>query len=298
MATPPPDGRGRRATADLTTNLEPGETVVFWTRGRSLAAAVIPFGLAFVAIAVLPPLLLLDQMVMAPETLNWHAIRIAALIDAGILLIAVAALLKAWRRQSLGPDDFMITNRRVLFADSYWVDEIALDEIDRVGWANRDGLRYPTIIGNGQTIWLSHLRERDAAIKALADATGTKAPPSLGLLAVVDPAHVGMATVFAFIVLTFKIVLVVTGAAEFAGLIRSFDGTLFFAAAAAVVLGLALGTGKAVGHMVLATLMRPFMTPEQMQAGLCAGQPETPHLRAALRWAGLLYGRPLPYLAH
>ncbi len=285
----------RCGTADLTTSLEPGEIVVFWTRGRSFAAAVIPYALFLVTLVVLPPLTLLDAMVIAPERFNWPAIRIFMLIDVGIIAVCVAALLIARRRQALNPDDFMITNRRVLFADNYWVDAIALDKIDRVVWATRDGIRFPVIIGDGQTIWLSHLRERDAAVKALADATGTPAPPLLGPLAVIDPAHVGMATVIAVIFATFKVVLALTGMAEFAALIRSSHGSLIYVAAAAVALGLVLGLGKSAGDVVLATVLRPFMTPEQLQAVLCAGRPDRKSLRMALRWASMLYRRPLTY---
>lgn len=52
-----------------------------------------------------------------------------------------------------------------------------------------------------------------------------------------------------------------------------------------------------VSGFLTATVMRPFVTPEQMQAGLCAGKPNRWHLRIALRWASLLYRRPLPYRA-
>ncbi len=282
-------------TADLTTSLEPGETVVFWTRGRSIAATMSPHVLYAVAFVVLPPLILLDAMVTEPERFNWPAIRIIALIDVGIIALCVAALLTALRRQALNPDDFMITNRRVLFADNYWVDAIARNKIDRVAWATRDGVRFPTIIGDGQTIWLSHLRERDAAVKAIADATGTPAPPLLGPLAVIDPGHVGMAAVTAVILLALKVVLALTGPAEFAALIRP-QVSVICALAVAVFLILALG--RVVGDSVLATLLRPFMAPDQLHAALCAGRPDSKPLRLALRWASLLYRRPLAHRAY
>ena len=297
MATPPPDGRGRRVTADLATSLEPGETVVFWTRGRSLAATAIPYVLFIVCLVVVPPLILLDAMAVMPDRIDWRVIRISALVDVGIIAVAVAALLMARQRQAVNPDDFMITSRRVLFADNYWVDSIELEKIDRVGWATRDGVRFPIIIGDGQTIWLSHLRERDAAVKAIADATGTPSPPLLGPLAVIDSTFVGMAAVMTVIVVAFKVVIALLGPAEFATLIRSSHGSVMYYAAAPVAVGMVLGLGRLIGDIVLATILRPFMTPERLQTALCAGRPDQKPLRMALRWAGLLYGRPLPYLA-
>lgn len=288
--------RQRRKTANLDDSLDPGETVVYRTRGRSVAPTAIFLGLTVIILIAIATAILIDAVVRTHGAIHWDAIWGLPMIIGGFATFGAIPLLIDWARQRRNPDDFMITDRRILFADNYWVDWIALSQVERVSWAERGRFRYPTIIADGQTIWLSHLRERDAAVRAIANATGTAAPPALGPMAVLDSASVGVIAALAVICPGVQILQGRYGLPAF-GASNTLDGALTFLLVLTVAVSVALWLGKSAGELATVTIMRPFLTADQMQAGLCAGRPDKRRLRVALIWASLLYGRSLPYTA-
>lgn len=284
-----------RRTANLERSLDPGERVVYRTRGRSVAPIAIFFGVSLLVLGALPSVMVLDAMVRAPDAIDWKAISLVPPCIGGLAAMAVIVLLIAAALQRRNPDDFMITDRRILFADNYWVDWIALSQVEQVSWAERSGFCYPAIIGDGQTIWLSHLRDRDAAVTAIADATGIAKPPVLGHLAVVNPTQIGYVVATGIVFASLYLLQGRFGLPSL-GMLNSLDGQVTFVIIVVLMLGLASWLGRAGGALATVTIMRPFATPEQMQARLRAGQKEKWQTRIALKWASMLYRQPMPYL--
>lgn len=284
--------------ADLDAALQPGETIVFRTRGRAYGGKAI----ALVALLVSVPLYSAGRFAIVPAPgLNIQDVYLTVgTVTAAVGIVTALILLHLVRRQRRAPDDVVITDRRLLFTRSEWshkIEAVALDRIDRVTWSrSHQGAPSLEVTVAGRVLDLPTLRQADALAKALTDATGASPLPSLGRMAVAEFLLPGAAVMWAVSYLTIWFGLATSGflpddnPASFAFRILDVVVTL-------VALGIAWLLARPVGGLLTATLMRPFATPEQMQAGLCAGQPDVLWLRIALRWAGYLYGRPLPYLA-
>lgn len=282
--------------ANLDAALQPGETIVFRTRGRAYGRTAT----AFAAFFFIVPVYSAGKYVIFPtpgiDVLDIVLIVGAVTLAFGALIALILALVM--RRQHRDPDDLIITDRRVLFTKSEWsrkIETAKLDRIDRIAWSRTwsGGLILEVSVG-GRVLDLPRLRGSDALAKALTDATGAPPLPALGRMTIAEFLLPSAVMVWAVSYPTLWLCL------ELAGFPPGEDPTsLGFRVVDSLVtlgaLGLAWLASATVGSILAATFMRPFVTPEQMQAGLCAGQRDAPWLRIALRWAGLLYGRTLPF---
>lgn len=279
-------------TADLDSLLEPRETVAYRTSGRSFVATF-----KVVALHALPLIMFTSVIMSTRLDVLWDS-RIfypSSLVGAVIIgiVIGTIVLLIAARGQRRDPDHAMITDRRFLFADSDWdskMESLALAEIERISWT-RPGvvIRLEVAAANG-TVLLTTMQEAEALAKALADATGLAAPPPLGRMVWADLTEFGEALVACTILIALRHAFIPDDLVDPGGLFDFDRLWVLFA-----VLAVAVAAGLAFGPVVGAALMRPFVTAEQMQAGLSVGRRPW-RIRVALAWAGLLYGRQLSYV--
>lgn len=283
---------------DLTAILESGETIVYRTRGRSYAGATVMCATLFSAITLF---WVLNDMMIGQGSMQWDEFRPFNLILGGCMAgVMLTVLMIARWGQRHHPDDLAITDRRILFANSDWdnkLESLALNEIDQVAWAMELSRRYLTVKGGGRTIKLPALRDGDAAAKAIADAAGLAAPPALGPVAVVDPADLGTVPVVFAAYLALNQVLVFSGLTADGGPL-SFEIWWISLATLLLIVALALLIGLSIGGLLTVTVMRAFVSPDRMQALLCAGKANRWRLRLILKWASLLYGRTLRYVAY
>lgn len=287
-------------TANLDRLLEPGETVAFRARGRSLVriwfsgCIVIVSGLAFAA--------LINARGFQAFADSTTLIIISGFAGALALLGGVVFAFE-WRRQRRNPDEVLITNRRVLFTDSDWdskVETMALSEVERISWSAAHGPGALDVIGAERTIRLPVMRQADALAGTLAAAADRPRPQPVGRMAVLDLSPFGLVVTFggAFFVLASTF--------ETLGLLPPADTSIWDWTWTAwtftiIAMGTALASMWFLGYLpsklLTATVMRPIVTAEQMEAGLCAGQDESWRIWAALKWASLLYGRRLSYVS-
>lgn len=283
-------------TANLDQALEPGETVIYRTRGRAYAGTVTYYGTLVLALALFA---YFYAALRTPGPVDWDnawfILSVGGGISIGVLVLVVGEI---WGQRRT-PDDLIITDRRLLFANSEWHDQLnslELDQIVRLAWVLDSNMRYLTVEAPDLVIRLTPLRDLESAAKAIADAAGVPPAPALGRITAVDLLNLGFlpAALAAFLglLLLFDILhLTAPGGSLGDGVWWLKLAILASAAAAALVLGVLIG-----GPLTL-TILRPFITAKRAQAVICAGKREKWLTRIALKWASLLYRRPLPYVA-
>ena len=229
---------------DLNAVIEPGETIIHRSSGRSIAGPCIAYGSILVTLSVL--LLLMG------------AGRITTLEKFGTLAGICVALLVflIWQRSK--PDQLIVTDRRVLFADGDWDNKsvaLPLDSLEGFTWSTHNWARELFVAGAGQTIRLSDLRDCDASVKAIANAADLQAPPALGPLTAVNLPDLGglVATCLIFPVLRFGLdPLIVTLLAE----LFATGGGWFDLAWTFTLLAIALLFGWLSGGLIIASGLR------------------------------------------
>lgn len=269
--------------ADLDAALLPGETIVYRSSGRSIAGPCIIYGTVLLSFSVL--LLLLGAGGFAGLD------KFGAVVGLGVALL----IFLLWQRRK--PDQLIVTDRRVLFADGDWDDKsaaLSLEEIEGFTWSTDRWGRELFVAGAGQTIRLSDFRDIDAATNAIANAADLQAPPPLGALTAVNLPELGglVATCLILPVLRLGLdTLIVMLPAEPFGI----GGVLFDLAIVLTLLAIAFPLGRLSGGLVIASALRAMLSAEQMQAALCCGKSDSLPLRIGLKWAGLLYGRRMTF---
>lgn len=281
--------------ADLDAALQPGETIVFRTRGRSNVG-----GIAYSAIFLvwLPLFIWLNVELGTPGQINrLDVVTVLYAVGGGALaLLAVTFIANWWLRRT--PDELAVTDRHLLFANGNLdnkLETMELCRIKRVAWTYIFGARSLTIEGSdGKTIRVDYLREIDAAARAIANAINVEAPAALGRLARIEPTQFGIVpTIFA----AYLCIMILLGAPDLSAPGGPLDfqsrwsKTAFMLSAWAV----AAPIGALVGGALALTVLRPFVPAGQLQAAICAGRKNRWDVRLALRWASLLYGRLLSY---
>lgn len=280
--------------ADLDTALQPGETIVYRTRGRIHTATALFFGTIMTAVMLfwsISTALRLSHF--GPAEI---AIRVTPILAVCIAVIVIGVLVGR-RGQRRAPDDLMITDRRFLFANSDWDDRsesMALKEIEQITWESERGIRRLTVRAAGRVIRLPQLRDGNAAAGSLAKATGLAAPPALGPISVIDPIPLVLvpAVLGTYLVLVDRLKLSDRMAGS-AWLDLENPWTLlpvlFLDTAILMLLGILVGTA------VTLAVIRAFKSFEDAEVLLCAGKPDSWHLRLLLGGASLFYGKRLSY---
>lgn len=281
-------------TANLDLALEPDETIAFRTRGRTITSAAIYYGTVFLAVVLF--VYLYRNLPGQVPIDGADPLLIFVVVSSAIAALALSVM-SMWG-QGRNPDDLIVTNGRLLFANADWdnkVESLGLDQIIGVKWAIERGLRHVIVQGREAEIRLTHLRDISAAAKAIAETAGVPSPPALGRVAIVDLAQLGMLPAMFAVGLGLLYVvdvmhLTAPGGALHFGVWWSRLVVFSSMGVFAYLLGMLIGIPLTV------TAMRPFMTAEQVQATVCAGKTEKWHTWFALRWASLLYRRPLSHL--
>lgn len=281
--------------SDLDAALEPGETILFRMRDRVYRWSWFPYGSAVAGLALF---LTVKNALMPPDGQDFSVVVSMVSVISGALValwaVVIAVLIVRQRRS---PDELIITDRRLLYSDGHRTQKsvsVALDTIERITWETDLYARRVAIVFGDQVLCLPKFAEEQELTAKLADAAGLDAVPDIGALAHVELRVFGyvLAGTIALLPLSLILVGIALPIAD-ERLNRTLTEIL-------LVLGwvaAGLTFGALVTNLLTVTLMRPFVTAEQMQTGLCAGQPDGLWLRMALGWAGYLYGRPLPYLA-
>lgn len=282
--------------ADLDAVLEPGETIAFRTSGRSYRRQWSQFGSAITGLALLLALMagFNPEYDLPPAEKFW----ILSAVFAAIACPWALALLLNARKQRWPPDEVVITERRLLYSKGHWTrkfDSIALEKIQGLKRTSDPDSSGITIDSEDQILRLPRFGSEPELATSLADAAGMKPLPEIGGLVDVDLRFLGYSIAASIGYLPALLLIAETGF-QFTDerVARLLTGTIPFICASFVAIAL----GTLIANLLTAMIMRPLVSPEQRQAGLCAGKPDRWDIRLALRWAGLLYGRPLPYLAN
>ena len=262
--------------------LEPGETVAYSTQGES-------FTEPFVALLGL----------MAGGSVLMALIQpggVWTIVCMFLLLVALVTFTSR-KEQAIYQAQILITDRRLLFhasGQSATVIDLPLSGVTGLSWSEsgRTGtLRIATETGMQN---LPAMREPDALALALARASGKLPLPRIGRMLNADLLVPGSYLVTAGAlymllrwILAERWIVTLIDINAWQGVaveIFAFGSSLI----AAIVL--AVPVGRFFGVLLTVTLMKPCITAEEMRIGLCARNPDRWHRRAALRWAGLLYG--------
>lgn len=280
--------------ADLDAALEPGETIVYRTRGRIHTATAFLFGTIMTAVVLFWSIdTALRQSQLGPSEIATRA----TLLLGGCIAMTVICVLIARRAQRRAPDDLMITERRLLFANSDWDDRsesMALTDIEQITWASINGIRRLTVKGAGRAIRLPQLRDGNAAASALARATGLTAPPALGPISVIDPIPLFMVpgVLATYLILVDRLAL----SDRMAGSVGADLGDLWVLLPILLLdTAVLMLVGIVIAAVATLTVIRAFKSFEDAEVLLCAGKPDSWHLRLVLATAGLFYGKRLSY---
>lgn len=277
--------------ADLDAALESDETIVFRTSGRSYRRQWIQFGSAIAGLTVLLALVhgYNPEYDLPAADRFWFTSAVIAVIA---FPWALALFVQA-RKQRLSPDEVIITDKRLLYSKgdrSGNFDSVTLDRVQGVSRTSGLDSSGISIESEDQILRLPRFGAEPELADRLTEAAGLEPLPEIGPLVDVDLRLLGYAIACsgAYLPLSF---LVSNAGNQIADerLFAFLSNTIPMIGG--IFVGLALG--GFMTNLLTVTVMRHFATPEQMQAGLCANDPDRWHSRVALRWAGLLYGRPL-----
>lgn len=262
--------------------VKPGETVVYSTQGEA-------FTEPFVALLGLMAGGSVLMALVQPGGV-WTVV--------GIFLLLVAAVTFTSRKeQSITQAQIVVTEHRLLFHASgrhATVLDLPLSGINEIAWSEtgRTGMLRLTTDDGVQII--PAMREPDALAQALAKASGKASPSAIGRMLNADLLVPGSYLVsVGSLYMLLRWVLEERWAATLSN-IAMWEGiaveVFSFASSLTAAVVLAVPVGRFIGVLLTVTLMKTCVTAEEMRIGLTAGDPSRWHRRAALRWAGLLYG--------
>lgn len=279
--------------AHLDAALQPSETIVFRTSGRSYRRQWFQFGSAIAGLTLVIALThgFNPEYDLPPAERFW-------LLSAVIALIAcpwALALLIQARKQRRSPDQVIITDRRLLFSKGDWTrkfDVVAMDGIQAIQRTSDLDSSGIAIESEDQILRLPRFGAETELAARLTEAAGLEPLPEIGGLVDVDLRLLGYSIAFSIGYLPLSL-LVDTAGHQIA------DERMFAFLSNTIPMIGGLFTGIALGalaaNLLTVTVMRQIVTAEQMQAGLCADLDRW-HSRVTLGWASLLYGRTLPGL--
>lgn len=279
--------------ANLDQSLEPGEIVVYRTRGRAFAGTVVFWTSFLVGLALVEAGI--QSITPVPDMTYWDRLLAVCAGAGGIGAFCALVILIAVRRQRNSPDDLLITDRRLLFSKGGWTrkfESVDLRRIERLALSDSVDAAGFEITTADRVLSLPRFRNESGLAEALAAASGCPGPPDLGPMAIADLRFFGFLLTAAAAYPAIWLGLGSLGLHAPEGPLSLDVWWVDFMVLLATIL-----IGTLVANLVTVAIMRPFATAKQMQAWLCAGRPEKRRLRIALKWAGLLYRRPMPYVA-
>lgn len=262
--------------------VKPGETIVYSTRGESFIEP-------FVALLGL----------MAGGSVLMALLQPGGVWTiAGIFLLLLAAVTFTSRKeQPISQTQVVVTERRLLFHASgklATVIDVPLSSVTEITWSHTGRTGVLRLATESGVQMLPAMREPDALAHALAKASGKPTPPALGRMLNADLLVPG-----SYLVSVGSLYLLLRWVLEERWIATLSDTVMWegiaveifaFATSLTAAVVLAVPVGRYIGVMLTVTLMKPCVTAEEMRIGLNAGDPARWHRRAALRWAGLLYG--------
>ncbi len=262
--------------------LQPGEPVVYATRGESF---VEPF------IALLG--------LMAGGSVLTAVVQpggVWTILGIFVLLVAAVTFLSR-KEQPIHQAQILITDRRLLFLPSKRnaaVIDLPLSEIAEIDWSESDATGTLRVTGPSGVLVLPPMREPDALAEALARAAGKRTPPTVGRMLNPDLLVPGSYLVSAgAMYMLLRWILSERWIATLSKL-TAWEGVAVevfaFGSSLIAALALAAPVGRLAGVLLTVTLLKSCVTAEEMRTGLMSRNPDRWHRRAALRWAGLLYG--------
>ncbi len=281
--------------ADLDAALQPGETIVYRTRGRAFGPVTV-----YCASGLFGVFCLFAAMHgVAPEPGETLLSLVVTVFSACAAMGALSGLilLVAAYRQRRAPDDLIVTDQRLLFTKGGWthrIETVPHDRVQRIGWSDCFFGLDLNIVCEDRIMVLPDRKDPDAVARAVADAAGVGVPRTLGRMAIAKPGVLGYALVAAMTYVAIWMGLEAIGLPTPGGPL-SLDLWWLRTVILALSCLIGLKLGQLANDLITATSMRPFVSPAEMQAGLCAGKPNRWDIRLALRWAGLLYGQPMDY---
>ena len=280
--------------ADLDAALEPGETVVYRTSGRSYRRLAIALGSAIPGFVILSGVkALFDPDYQEMSLATWVELNSAlVLLFAGI--IAAILFVQVWR-QRRSPDQLVLTDRRLLFAEGSWthkIDSVSLAKIKSVT-RSADFLSYGQIIVDSDQVTLTlpkfHFEAQLAEI--LTNAANVKPLLAINRLADVD------LRILAFSLAGSVGYLLPAAAISLSGLQGQIDEQHYmFTIKLSADLGFflfGLLLMRKLTNLLNVSLMHQFATFEEMVAVLLSLGGKPWQYRPALHWAEYLYGRRL-----
>jgi len=262
--------------------LQPGEAVVYSTRGESY---IEPF------IALLG--------LMAGGSVLTAVVQpggVWTILGIFILLVAAVTFLSR-KEQPIHQAQILISDRRLLFRASKRnanVIDLPLSEITAINWSEEDTTGTLRITSQSGLMMLPAMREPDALATALARAAGKRPPPPVGRMLNPDLLVPGSYLVTAgAMYMLLRWILSERWIATLSD-ITAWQGVAVevFAFGTSLIAALALAApiGRLAGVLLTVTLLKSCVTAEEMRTGLSARNPDRWHRRAAMKWAGVLYG--------
>ena len=267
---------------NLQSILQPGEPVVYSTRGESF---VEPF-IALLGLMAGGSVL---TAVVQPGGV-WTIL--------GIFVLLVAAVTFVSRKeQPIYQAQVLITDRRLLFQPAKRnaaVIDLPLADVVDIEWSETDTTGTVRITGPSGVLILPAMREPDALARALARAAGKRPPAPVGRMLNPDLLVPGSYLVTAggmYVLLRWILserwIATLSDITAWQGVaveIFAFGSSLIAA------LALAAPVGRVAGVLLTVTLLKSCVTAEEMRAGLMSRNPDRWHRRVAMKWAGVLYG--------
>ncbi len=267
---------------NLQSILQPGETVVYSTRGESF---VEPF-IALLGLMAGGSVL---TAVVQPGGV-WTIL--------GIFLLLVAAVTFLSRKeQPIRQTQILITDRRLLFQPARRnaaVIDLPLADVVDIEWSESDTTGTLRVTGPSGVLVLPAMREPDALAAALAQAAGKRSLPPVGRMLNPDLLVPGSYLVTAGgMYMLLRWILSERWIATLSD-ITAWQGVAVevfaFGTSLIAALALAAPVGRLAGVLLTVTLLKSCVTAEEMRTGLMSRNPDRWHRRAAMRWAGVLYG--------
>lgn len=278
-------------TAHLDAALQPSETIVFRTSGRSYRRQWFQFGSAVTGLT-----LLLALMHGFNPEYDLPAVERFWLLSAVIAVIAcpwALALLIQARKQRRSPDVVIITDRRLLYSKgdrTRKFDFVALDRIQGIQRTSDLESSGITIESEDQILRLPRFGTEPELAARLTEAAGLEPLPEIGGLVDVDLRLLGYSIACSIGYLPLSLLVAK------AGQLIADDRMFAFLSNAIPMIGgvfIGIALGALVTNLLTVTVMRQFVTPEQMEAGLVSTGGKHWQIRPSLLWADLLYGQTL-----
>ncbi|NNG02471.1 MAG: hypothetical protein HKM95_00015 [Inquilinus sp.] len=224
------------------------------------------------------------------DLLSVYLLIMAVLAGLCTLVFSIVAL-----RIKRHPNEIVVTDRRVLLARGSRLNRlttISTCNIATVGWSDETGWHYLEIGRGGDPFKLPAFDDQDTLGAAIAKAAGVDAPVAIGRFSTMDLSFAAGLIFFAGSLAAFGWGAVAIGMID-PKAISEFQTDL-------VLIGLLVPAGivgwfltRWFGALLTAMIMWPFVTADQMRAGLSLHVKEGWPLRLALRWAEVLYGQRL-----